>query len=117
MKSRKAQRGDYSIGYAKPPVEHQFKRGNTEHLKRSKRATKIDRKLFRDLVAASTKASRNGAVVYRSRLELLVETFMAAAVRGDVRAAATLLKMHRRSKQINEFAPLIIELSGDDARL
>lgn len=116
-KSRKGHRGDYSVGYAKPPVEHRFKPGNTEHLKRSRRTTKIDGKLFRDLVAASTKASRNGSVVYRSRLELLVETFVAAALRGDVRAAAMLLRMHSRAKEINEFAPVIVVLSGDDARL
>jgi len=117
MKSRNERKGEYSIGYAKPPIEHQFKRGNTQHLKRSPRATKIDGKLFRDLLATPTKASRNGALVYRTRLELLVENFVAGAVRGDVRAATTLLKMHSRSREINEFAPLIIEFSGDDARL
>lgn len=106
---------EYEIGYCKPPVAHRFQPGNQEHLKRSNGRVS-EAKLYRQLAAASVRATRKGSTVYVNRLQVLVDTYVAAAVCGDVRAAAALLTIHSRSKEIGDLMPLVIEISGPDAR-
>jgi hypothetical protein len=114
---RNTPEGEYSVGYGKPPVAHQFKPGNKEHLKRSARAAKSEGKLFREIVGTPIKAERNGVTVYRNHYELLIEIHLAAALRGDVAAAAALLKIHQRSKDIGDLNPVVIRLNEVDSRL
>jgi hypothetical protein len=111
---RKTSSGDYTVGYGKPPVDHRFKPGNTEHRKRSRQAAAPEGRLYRELLRAPVKATRNGNAVYTSRIELLIDTLVAAALHGDAGAAATLIRMHSRSQSIGELAPIILELSGSD---
>ena len=106
---------EYEVGYCKPPVAHRFQPGNQQHLKRSKGSVS-EAKLYRQLAAASVRVTRKGSVVYVSRLQMLVDTYVAGAVHGDVPAAAALLTLHSRSKEIGDLMPLIIEISGADAR-
>lgn len=107
---------DYNVGYGKPPSEHRFQPGNTEHLKRKKKQ-KREGILFRELTAATVKVRRKESVVYVSRLQLLVDNHVAAAVRGDVSAAATLLKIHSRAKEIGDLMPQLFIIQRTDAKL
>ncbi|HRF07946.1 MAG TPA: hypothetical protein PL193_04780 [Xanthobacteraceae bacterium] len=107
---------DYNVGYGKPPVEHRFQPRNIKHLKRKKNH-KREGILFRDLAAAAVKVRRKGSIVYVSRLQLLIDNHVAAAVRGDIRAAATLLKIHSRAKEIGDLMPQLFVIQRVDAKI
>lgn len=116
MKNKPAKApAEYAVGYCKPPVAHRFQPGNQEHLKRSNGSVS-EAKLYRQLAAASVRATRKGSVVYVSRLQMLVDTYVAGAVRGDTASAAALLTLHSRSKVIGDLMPLILVIDGLDAK-
>jgi len=98
---------EYRVGYGKPPAEHRFQPGNQAHLKRANKR-KREGLLFREIAKAPVKIRRNGSDIYVSRLQLLIDNFVAAAVRGDVRAAAILLKIHSGSKEVGDLMPQLL---------
>ncbi len=106
----------YLVGYRRPPSEHRFKPGNKEHLKRTKNR-KREGILFRDIARGSVKVLRKGSVVYASRMQVMIDNYVAAAVRGDIRAAACLLKLHGRSREIGDLEPQVLYISRVDAEL
>jgi hypothetical protein len=116
-RSRKPPTSEYSVGYKKPPIDHRFQPGNREHLKRSKIGKNPEGKLYRKVIGTSVKISHGRTSSYASRIQVLVDNFIAAAVRGDVGAAAILLQMHARSKEIGDMASIILVFEAADARL
>lgn len=76
----------YKVGFGKPPLEHQFKKGRSGNRhgrpKRSRNVTTIVREIASEAVTV-----RDGSRTRRvSKLELLVHAQVNKALRGDARA-------------------------------
>jgi hypothetical protein len=109
MKRRRQQSHESdTVGYKKPPIATQFKPGNREWLKRGKTAKTSEGPLYRKVMGAAVKIKSDGSPTYASRMQVLVDNFVAAAVRGDIGAAELLLQMHARSKEFGDLNPVVL---------
>lgn len=117
MRKKTPNRSRYEVGYKRPPISTRFKPGNREWVKRRKAPKNSEVQLFRQLMSAAVKIDRNGAASYVGRMQMLVDNFVAAAVRGDLAAADLLLTMHARSKELGDLSPIILVLDAADAKL
>lgn len=94
---------DYSIGYKKPPKEHQFTKGmsgNPKGRKKGSRGLKTD--LHAELSSVLT-ISINKQPVSGTKQRLMLKSLATRAAAGDVRASALLL-------------PLIMQIFGIEDR-
>jgi hypothetical protein len=96
-------KGDYKVGYGKPPKEHQFKSGqsgNPGGRQRGSRGLKTDLKAELD---TRMTIRINNEPVSDTRQRLLLRALASRAATGDVRAAAIVI-------------PLIIQVLGIEDR-
>ena len=88
--------GDYTVGYSKPPIEHQFKPGQTGNVSgRPKGAKNLKTDLeeeLRELIDIREGQSKKRISKQRG----IIKSLVAKAIKGDVRASnATLALMLR----------------------
>ena len=109
---------DYDVGRGKPPVHTRFTKGNQEWRKRE--AKRKEREAFspgRDLkavLASTVKVKRNNKVVTGSRLAVIVERLISAALRGDVAAANDLLSFRLDAAGIGDMCDIVMVFGPDD---
>jgi len=108
---------DYEVGYKKPPRHSQFKPGNRANPHgRGKRQRRDEAQIVHELM--------NGLVEFREgdkskrarRIEIIIKCYGAAALRGDVGAAETLLKIRANFDGNRAIEPLIIEMTEAEMR-
>lgn len=99
----------YDVGFKKPPLESRFKPGNREYLKRKKKKPKSEGEILREFCGEIVEYREGGKLKRASRLELLVKSDGAAALKGDIAAADALLKMRSQAVEIGVLEKLIIE--------
>jgi hypothetical protein len=106
----------YSVGYKRPPREHQFKRGHNGFPRRRTKDSFVDRlqrKLFSRLVVTEGGRKKTALVI-----DVLIETLVRKALSGDTRARRDLLNLlDRHPKLLKErFVPKITsEMSVKEA--
>ena len=90
---RSEPRGDYDVGFGRPPKEHQFKPGQSGNPKgRPRRATRrkpVLQRLFENRV----KITRNGKVETVSAEEAVLLKLLEKAIKGDARAIDQVLRL------------------------
>jgi hypothetical protein len=100
---------DYDVGYGKPPKHTRFKKGVCPNPKgRGPRHELELSKILNDVLSASVEFRDRGKLRKASRIELLLKKYAASALKGDVLAAAALLKMRAHSEKHGDIGPLII---------
>ena len=86
--------GSYDVGYKKPPRHSQFKPGNRGNPKgRGKRQVLTEREIAENVMNFAAEFFHRGKRKRAPRIELTIKRFGAAALKGDVGAAAMLLKL------------------------
>jgi hypothetical protein len=98
--------GDYEVGYGRPPEHSRFKKGTSGNPQG--RPRKTDNSLAAILAEAlGEKVSvREGANIRRmSKLEMLVQAALSAAMKGDARARGDLLMLLIKTGQLGTAAP------------
>jgi hypothetical protein len=106
------------VGYRKPPKHSRFKPGNraNPYGRRGKPRPQTEAQIFNDVM--------NGLATYREgdklkrapRRELLIKAYGAAALKGDVGAAANLLKLRETFEKIPDIGPIYIPLTEEDMK-
>jgi hypothetical protein len=87
---------NYEVGYRKPPKHTQFRKGQSGNPRGRPRGT---RNLATDLSAELSEIVRvreDGSSRHISKQRALIKSLMAKALKGDARAAATVLALHAR---------------------
>ena len=102
---------DYEIGYKKPPRHSQFKPGNRVNPHgRGKRKLRTEAEIMNDVMNSSIKYREGGKSKRASRIGLLIKRCGAEALKGDVGAAANLLKIRAQFERHPNIGPVIIRL-------
>jgi hypothetical protein len=107
---------DYEVGYGKPPQHSKFKPGNrgNPYGRRGKPRPQTEAQIFNDVMNGLATYREGGKSKRAPRIELLIKTYGAAALKGDVRAAANLLKLREIFKKIPEIGPIFVPLTEQE---
>jgi hypothetical protein len=109
---------DYEVGYKKPPRHSQFKPGNHANPRgRGKRKRRTEADIAHEILTESVSFHEGDKLKRASRIELLIKSFGAAALKGDVGAAEALLKIRKDLANNPAIEPNVLVLSKRDARV
>jgi hypothetical protein len=89
-------RGDYQVGYGRPPVEHQFKPGNRANPKGRGKKTRNRKVVVRDVLFELVKVNEGGVEKQMPALEVVIKRLLAQALKGETKAALTILGLAQR---------------------
>src|SRR4051794_10236699 len=109
---------DFEVGYKKPPRHSQFKKGvcaNREG-RRKKKVLKESEAIRKVLNLLVTFRDR-GKTKRSPRIELIVKSNGAAALKGDVGAAAVLLTLRAHFEKSGDINPTILYFSEGDMEI
>jgi hypothetical protein len=102
----------YQIGYRRPPVSSQFKKGQSGNPKGRPRGTRNFVTLLKQELSKSIVVNENGKKKTITRLQAMVKRIVAGALQGDQKALLTLVEILRRTGQFEE--PDVSALLPDD---
>ena len=107
---------DYKLGYKKPPRDTQFKPGNcaNPYGRRGKKQPRTEAEIFNDVMNHPAEYREGGKAKRAPRIELLIKRYGAAALKGDVGAAANLLKLREKFEKLPGVTPIIIPMTKRD---
>jgi len=106
---------DYEVGYKKPPRHSQFKPGNRANPHgRGKRKRRTEAEIVHEIMTQPVSFREGGKWKQAPRIELLIKSFGAAALRGDVGAAEALLKIREDFKQNPAIEPVVLYMTELD---
>jgi uncharacterized protein DUF5681 len=109
---------NYKVGYKKPPLHSQFKAGNRANPKgRGKRKAQTEAEIMKNVFNLPVEFRHGGKWKWAPRSELLIKRCGEAALKGDVGAAAMLLKLREYFKKHGEINPTKIVLINRITRL
>jgi len=94
--AKRGPKGDYEVGYAKPPTEHRFKPGNNANPKGRRRGTKNRSVVIRDVLLQEITVRLGGETKQMSKLEALFEKTLSEALAGDKKSAALIFSVAQK---------------------
>ena len=89
-------KGDYRVGYARPPIEHRFKPGNNANPKGRKKKTRNHKVVISELLFEPVTVREGGVVKEIPALEAVIKKTLSQALGGDHKAALTIIGMAQR---------------------
>ena len=102
---------NYELGYKKPPRHSQFKAGNRANPKgRGKRKVETEAEILKRVLNFPAEFRHRGKSKRAPRIELMIRRLGSAALKGDVGAAAMLLKIRAHCEKYGDINPTIITL-------
>jgi hypothetical protein len=105
----------YEIGYKKPPRHSQFKPGNRANPHgRGKRKQKTESQIVYQIMNGSVEFRQGGKAKRAPRIELLIKSLGAAALKGDISAAEALLKIRQNFGKYRAIEPIVIQVTKRD---
>jgi hypothetical protein len=85
-------KGDYEVGYGKPPSEHRFKKGNKANPRGRPRGSKNLATLLRDALDMPV-VDENGAPGRMTKRDMVIAQLVDLSAKADLRATKMLLDM------------------------
>ena len=99
---------DYEVGYNKPPRHSQFKPGNRGNPKgRGKRKVETEAETLKRVLNFPAEFRHGGKSKRAPRIELMIRSLGSAALKGDVGAAAMLIKIRAHCEKYGDINPTI----------
>jgi hypothetical protein len=94
----------YSVGYGKPPRDHQFQPGQSGNRKGRPKGVKNTVTLLREILDRRIEMRSGGILRRVSVREAMLTRFAESALKGDIKSAAFLLQRYDMSDTVNEHA-------------
>jgi hypothetical protein len=108
---------EYKVGYCKPPPEHQFKPGQSGNPKGRPKGTRNLKTDLAEELAERIPVNENGRQKKLSKQRLMLKALVTRAIKGDTRAANTLIDLIARTIGFDQLEKAEQALSADDAAL
>jgi hypothetical protein len=109
---------DYEVGYGRPPIEHRFKPGNNANPKGRGKKTRNRKVVMRELFFEPVTVNEAGEVKQLPALEVVLKRVLTQALKGDFRAALTVIGMAQREGFLTPEQEEAVEaLSDTDAAI
>ena len=107
---------DYETGYKKPPKHSQFKPGNhaNPYGRLGKKEPQTAAEIFNEVMNQCAEYREGGKAKRAPRIELLIKRCGAAALKGDVGAAANLLRLREKFETLPGATPILIPMTERD---
>jgi hypothetical protein len=103
---------DYEVGYKKPPRHSQFKKGNRANPHgRGKRKQRSEAEIVNEIMTGPAEFREGGKSKRAPRIEIMIKRYGAAALKGDVSAAETLLKIRENFKTHRAIEPIVLQMT------
>jgi len=102
---------DYEVGYGKPPKHTRFKKGQSGNPKGRPKGEKNFATIIDDVLGATIVITENGQQRTASKAEAMVMSLTAKAIKGNARAAQTIIKLADRYAPANTGPQVIYHLS------
>jgi hypothetical protein len=83
-------KGDYDVGYCKPPAAHRFKHGNKANPKGRKKGAHNRKIVIREVLFEAVTVREGGEIKQMSALEAVLKKLLSKALAGDNKAALTI---------------------------
>ncbi len=100
----------------KPEQASKVKPGNcaNPHGRRGKKESRTAAEIFNEVMNQFAEYREGGKAKRAPRIELLVKRYGAAALKGDVGAAANLLKLREKFEKLPNVTPILIPMTEQD---
>jgi hypothetical protein len=108
------QRGDYRVGYGRPPEEHRFKPGNKANPKGRGKKTRNRKIVVSEVLFEPVKVNEGGVEKQMPALEVVLKKLLARALKDDHRAALTILGLAQRDGLLTPEQEEVVEALADD---
>jgi Family of unknown function (DUF5681) len=108
------QRGDYRVGYGRPPEEHRFKPGNKANPKGRGKKTRNRKVVIRDVLFELVKVNEGGVEKQMPALEVVIKRLLAQALKGETKAVLTILGLAQREGLLTPEQEEAVEALADD---
>ena len=106
---------DYEVGYKKPPRHSRFKLGNRANPHgRGKRKVRTEAEIVNEVMTGPIEFREGSTSKRAPRIEVLIKSYCAAALRGDVSAAEALLKIRANFERHPAIEPAVLRLTRRD---
>jgi hypothetical protein len=103
------------VGYGRPPVEHQFKPGQSGNKRGRPKGSKNEATILNELLSRKININQNGKMRRISVLEGMFLKFAEDALRGNPKAAAFLLARKQLIESIEQ--PAVAALDADEQKI
>src|SRR5262249_46616793 len=88
---KKQPKGDYAVGYCRPPLAHRFKHGNTANPKGRGKGSKSRKIVIQDVMFEPVTVREGERTRQMSALEAVLKKTLSKALAGDNKAALTII--------------------------
>jgi len=105
----------YAVGFGKPPVSGQFKRGYSGNPRGRPKGTKNLKIDLAEELAERVQISENGRQVKVSKQRLVIKALTARAIKGDARSASILIGLIGQVLGLDPHDDTDVEVNRDDA--
>jgi hypothetical protein len=108
-------KGDYDVGYCRPPAAHRFKLGNKANPKGRKKGSHNRKVVIREVLLQVVTVREGDTVKQMSALEAVLKKMLAKALAGDNKAALTIIGIAQKEGILTpEQEQVVDDLSESD---
>lgn len=108
-------KGDYDVGYCKPPAAHRFKHGNKANPKGRKKGLHNRKVVIRDVLFEAVTVREGGEIRQMPALKAVLKKLLSKALAGDNKAALTIIGIAQKEGILTPEQEHIVEnLSESD---
>jgi hypothetical protein len=100
------------VGYGRPPVEHQFKPGQSGNKRGRPKGSKSEATIINEILSRKIKITQNGKTRQISLFEGMYLKFAEDALRGNPKAAAFLLARKQLLESFEQPATATLDTDG-----
>lgn len=110
-------KGDYEVGYGKPPIHSRFKPGGVGNPKGRRKATTSVGQMLEDALMKKVTVEENGRSKTMTAQEYILRNLVRAAARGDHKSIQLLFNLRDRYRDSAQAVLELAELGQDDREI
>jgi hypothetical protein len=92
----KTPKGDYEVGYGRPPKQYQFQKGQSGNARGRPRKKRDKKSILEEIINETITIREDGEARKVSKYDALFRSHMAEAIKGDTRSAKLILEEAER---------------------